>query len=87
MKVLPLSRRRDVALLQMMAYAFGARASGEAFEMLVDQLHEARRRHEQVVERFVAEMEALRAELTEERAKRAQLQVLAEWPSDRVSVQ
>jgi hypothetical protein len=88
MKVLPLSRRRDVAMLQMMAFAFGARASGAAFEQLVDQIFEARRRSEEIVEQFAAECEALRAELLAERAKRAQLQALSEWqPHERTRMQ
>ena len=86
--VLPLSRRRDVRMLQMLAYAFGARASGAAFEQLVDQLYEARRRSEETVAQFVAEMEALRAALAEERAQRAQLQTLGEWqPNERARAQ
>ena len=88
MKVIPLSRQRDVRMLQMLAFALGARASGAAFEQLVDQVYEARRRSEEIVEQFTAECEALRAELAAERASRAQLQVLSEWhPNERARLQ
>jgi hypothetical protein len=63
----------------------GARTSGPAFEQLVDQLYEARRGCEEIVEKFRAEVDALKAELREELAKRAQLQALSEWPQDRAS--
>jgi hypothetical protein len=76
MKMIPLDRRRDVALLQQIAFALGVRCTGPAFEQLVDMIYAARR-----------ESEALKAELAEERAKRAQLQVLSEWSNDRASVQ
>jgi hypothetical protein len=80
-----LDRRADVA---MICLAIGARTSGAAFEQMVDQLYAERRRSAEIVEQFCAEMEALRAELREERAKRAQLQVLGEWqPHERARMQ
>jgi hypothetical protein len=90
MKVIPLDRRRDVAMLQRLAFALGARSTGPAFEQLVDMVYEARRGSDETREKLAAycealkaENEAFKAELAAERAKRAQLQVLAEWPSDR----
>ena len=71
----------------MLCFALGARSTGPAFEALVDQLYEARRRSAEIVEEFTRECEALRAELREERAKRAQLQVLGEWQPERTRVQ
>ena len=86
--IIPLARARDARMLQQLAFALGARASGAAFEQLVDQIYEARRRSEEIVEQFAAECEALRAELLAERAKRAQLQALSEWqPQDRARMQ
>lgn len=82
-----LDRRRDVRLVQLICLAAGARSSGAAFEQLVDQLFEARRGSAEIVEKFAAEVDALRRELAAERTKRAELQVLAEWPSDRARVQ
>jgi flagellar biosynthesis chaperone FliJ len=82
-----LDRRRDVRMMQRLCFALGARSTGPAFEQMVDQLFEARRRSAEIVEQFSAEMEALRAELAEERAKRAQLQVLGEWHPERTRVQ
>jgi hypothetical protein len=70
-KVLMLSRQRDVRMMQMLCFALGARSSGPAFEQLVDMLYEARRGSEEIVAKFVAEVDELKRELAEERAKRA----------------
>lgn len=42
---------------------------------------------EEIVEEFTAEVDALKAELREELAKRAQLQALSEWQPEHVRVQ
>ena len=85
--IIPLARARDARMLQMLAFALGARASGAAFEQLVDQIYEARRRSEEIVAQFTAKCDALQAELEVERAKRVQLQILGEWPNDRARMQ
>ena len=41
----------------------------------------------EIVEKFTAEVDALKAELREELAKRAQLQALSEWQPEHVRVQ
>jgi hypothetical protein len=92
--IFPLDRRRDVRIMQMVCFALGRSTSGAAFEQLVDQLQEARRQRDEAFERFTTEyerftakMEALHAELAQERAKRAQLQALTEWPHDHARMQ
>ena len=88
--IIPLARARDARMLQQLVFALGARASGAAFEQLVDQIYEARRRSEEIVERFTVKCDALQAEFDRTRVLLAELDLLRlldRWPEDRARMQ
>ena len=52
MKAIPLDRRRDVRLMQMLAFQLGMSAGAEVIDQLANQLRAARQERAEAIARF-----------------------------------